>query len=89
MPGVCGFDVPGLPPPADGAVLGPLSALVEPQISARPAGTPSQKLHQLREQVDGAAKVTAPFDAKTAGGTDDSAGRFVSAVYREIKAGKY
>jgi glyoxylase-like metal-dependent hydrolase (beta-lactamase superfamily II) len=36
-----------------------------------------------------AAKVTAPYDAKTAGGTDDSTQRFITAVYQEIKAGKY
>ena len=36
-----------------------------------------------------AAKVTAPYDAKVAGGTNSSADRFVSAVYRELKgAGK-
>ena len=35
-----------------------------------------------------AAKVTAPFDAKVAGGTDSSADRFVSAVYQELKGGK-
>jgi len=36
-----------------------------------------------------AAKVTAPYDAKVAGGTDASAERFVSAVYQELKrAGK-
>jgi hypothetical protein len=34
-----------------------------------------------------AAKVTAPYDAKVAGGTESSAGRFVSAVYQELKAG--
>jgi glyoxylase-like metal-dependent hydrolase (beta-lactamase superfamily II) len=34
-----------------------------------------------------AAKVTAPFDAKTAGGTDASADRFVTAVYRQLKGG--
>ena len=33
-----------------------------------------------------AAKVTAPY-AKTAGGTDTSAVRFVTAVYRELKSG--
>jgi glyoxylase-like metal-dependent hydrolase (beta-lactamase superfamily II) len=32
-----------------------------------------------------AAKVTAPYDAKVAGGTDSSAERFVSAVYQELK----
>ncbi|MEA2988737.1 MAG: cyclase [Alphaproteobacteria bacterium] len=36
-----------------------------------------------------AAKVTAPYDAKVAGGTDDSATRFVTAVYQEIKGGKF
>src|SRR5438477_3384949 len=35
-----------------------------------------------------AAKVTASYDAKTAGGTDDSAVRFVTAVYQELKDGK-
>jgi glyoxylase-like metal-dependent hydrolase (beta-lactamase superfamily II) len=35
-----------------------------------------------------AAKVTAPFDAKVAGGTDTSADRFVGAVYQELKGGK-
>jgi cyclase len=33
-----------------------------------------------------AAKVTAPYDAKVAGGTKASADRFVAAVYRELKA---
>jgi cyclase len=33
-----------------------------------------------------AAKVTAPYDAKTAGGTDTSTTRFVTAVYRELKS---
>jgi glyoxylase-like metal-dependent hydrolase (beta-lactamase superfamily II) len=32
-----------------------------------------------------AAKVTAPYDAKVAGGTDDSTERFVRALYQEIK----
>ena len=32
-----------------------------------------------------AAKVTAPYDAKVAGGTDSSADRFISAVYQELK----
>jgi cyclase len=36
-----------------------------------------------------AAKLTAPYDAKTAGGTDASAERFIAAVYAELKAGKY
>ena len=35
-----------------------------------------------------AAKVTAPYDAKTAGGTDESAVRFVTELYQEIKGGK-
>ena len=35
-----------------------------------------------------AAKVTAPYDAKVAGGTDSSADRFVSAVYQELKGAK-
>jgi len=34
-----------------------------------------------------AAKVTAPYDAKIAGGTDTSAVRFVTAVYQELKSG--
>jgi glyoxylase-like metal-dependent hydrolase (beta-lactamase superfamily II) len=34
-----------------------------------------------------AAKVTASYDAKVAGGTESSADRFVSAVYQELKAG--
>jgi cyclase len=33
------------------------------------------------------AKVTAPYDAKVAGGTDASAERFVRAVYQELKGG--
>src|SRR5262249_27543985 len=33
-----------------------------------------------------AAKVTAPYDAKTAGGTGSSADRFVTAVYQELKS---
>jgi cyclase len=32
-----------------------------------------------------AAKVTAPYDAKTAGGTGSSTERFVTAVYQELK----
>jgi len=32
-----------------------------------------------------AAKVTAPYDAKVAGGTGSSAERFVTAVYQELK----
>jgi glyoxylase-like metal-dependent hydrolase (beta-lactamase superfamily II) len=35
-----------------------------------------------------AAKVTAPYDAKVAGGTGSSAERFVTAVYQELKGGK-
>jgi len=35
-----------------------------------------------------AAKVTATYDAKTAGGTDTSAVRFVTAVYQELKSGR-
>ena len=34
-----------------------------------------------------AAKVTAPYDGKVAGGTESSAERFVSAVYQELKGG--
>jgi glyoxylase-like metal-dependent hydrolase (beta-lactamase superfamily II) len=41
------------------------------------------------EQEVLAAKLTAPYDAKTAGGTDDSTTRFITAVYQEIKNGKY
>ena len=40
------------------------------------------------EQEVLAAKVTAAYDAKTAGGTDESSDRFVTAVYRELKGGK-
>jgi hypothetical protein len=32
--------------------------------------------------------VTAPYDAKTAGGTDESAVRFVTELYQELKSGK-
>jgi glyoxylase-like metal-dependent hydrolase (beta-lactamase superfamily II) len=35
-----------------------------------------------------AAKLTAPYDTKVAGGTDSSAERFVSAVYQELKVGR-
>jgi cyclase len=35
-----------------------------------------------------AAKVTAPYDGKVAGGTESSAERFVSAVYQELKGGR-
>jgi glyoxylase-like metal-dependent hydrolase (beta-lactamase superfamily II) len=35
-----------------------------------------------------AAKVTAPYDAKVAGGTNTSSDRFVTAVYQELKSGK-
>jgi hypothetical protein len=35
-----------------------------------------------------AAKLTARYDAKTAGGTDASADRFVNAVYQELKGSK-
>ena len=35
-----------------------------------------------------AARVTAPYDAKTAGGTDESAVRFVTELYQELKSGK-
>ena len=35
-----------------------------------------------------AAKVTAPYDAKVAGGTESSADRFVTEMYQELKAGK-
>jgi len=40
----------------------------------------------LREVL--AEKVTAPYDAKVAGGTGTSAERFVSALYQELKSGK-
>jgi glyoxylase-like metal-dependent hydrolase (beta-lactamase superfamily II) len=50
----------------------------------------SDKVRQLIAQGKSvqevlAAKVTAPYDAKVAGGTDSSADRFVSAVYQELK----
>ena len=35
-----------------------------------------------------AAKVTAPYDGKVAGGTESSAKRFVSAVYQELKGSR-
>jgi cyclase len=35
-----------------------------------------------------AAKVTAPYDAKVAGGTESSADRFITAVYQELKGRK-
>jgi hypothetical protein len=35
-----------------------------------------------------AAKVTAPHDGKTAGGTEASAGRFITEMYEELKSGK-
>jgi cyclase len=35
-----------------------------------------------------AAKVTAAYDAKVAGGTGESADRFISAMYQELKGGK-
>jgi cyclase len=34
-----------------------------------------------------AAKLTAPYDSKVAGGTESSAERFVTAVYHELKEG--
>ena len=34
-----------------------------------------------------AAKLTAPYDAKVAGGTDSSATRFITEVYQELKGG--
>jgi cyclase len=34
-----------------------------------------------------AAKLTAPYDAKVAGGTDSSAERFINAVYQQLKGG--
>jgi len=53
----------------------------------------SDKVQQLinqgkTEKEVVAAKLTAPYDAKTAGGTDSSADRFVSAVYQQLKGGK-
>src|SRR5882672_3613706 len=53
----------------------------------------TDKVHEMivqgktREEVL-AAKVTAPFDGKVAGGTGSSADRFVTAVYQELKGGK-
>jgi len=53
----------------------------------------TDKVHEMiqqgksREEVL-AAKVTAPYDGKVAGGTGSSADRFVSAVYQELKSGK-
>src|SRR4051794_11382440 len=49
----------------------------------------SDKVQQLinqgkTEKEVVAAKLTAPYDAKTAGGTDSSADRFVSAVYQQL-----
>jgi cyclase len=35
-----------------------------------------------------AAKLTAPYDAKVAGGTDSSADRFITAMYQELKGTK-
>ena len=35
-----------------------------------------------------AAKVTAAYDAKVAGGTGSSSDRFVTAVYQELKSGR-
>jgi cyclase len=35
-----------------------------------------------------AAKLTALYDAKVAGGTESSAERFVSAAYQELKGGR-
>ena len=46
----------------------------------------SRKARAVQEVL--AAKLTAPYDAKTAGGTDTSADRFITAVYQEVKAGK-
>src|SRR5437667_10802431 len=52
----------------------------------------SDKVRQLIAQGKSlpdvlAAKVTGPYDPKTAGGTGASAERFVSAVYQELKGG--
>jgi cyclase len=52
------------------------------------AGKVAQMVAQgksLQEVV--AAKPTAPYDAKVAGGTDSSAERFISEVYQELKGG--
>jgi len=35
-----------------------------------------------------AAKLTAPYDAKVAGGVDSSADRFITAMYQELKGGR-
>src|SRR5436309_5363357 len=35
-----------------------------------------------------AAKLTAPYDAKVAGGVDSSADRFINAMYQELKGGR-
>jgi glyoxylase-like metal-dependent hydrolase (beta-lactamase superfamily II) len=53
----------------------------------------SDKVRQMMAQGKSvqevlAAKLTAPYDAKTAGGTDSSAERFIRAVYSELKGGK-
>jgi glyoxylase-like metal-dependent hydrolase (beta-lactamase superfamily II) len=53
----------------------------------------TDKVHEMIRQGKNlqevlAAKVTAPYDGKVAGGTGSSAERFVSAVYQELKAGK-
>ena len=53
------------------------------------AGKVGQMIAQNKSQQEVlAAKLTAPYDAKTAGGTDSSADRFISAVYQQLKAGK-
>jgi cyclase len=53
----------------------------------------TDKVHEMIRQGKSlqevlAAKVTAPYDAKVAGGTGSSAERFVSEVYEELKSGK-
>jgi cyclase len=53
----------------------------------------TDKVHEMIQQGKTlqevlAAKVTAPYDGKVAGGTGSSAERFVSAVYQELKSGK-
>jgi glyoxylase-like metal-dependent hydrolase (beta-lactamase superfamily II) len=53
----------------------------------------TDKVHEMIRQGKSlqevlAAKVTAPYDGKVAGGTGSSAERFVSAVYQELKSAK-
>jgi glyoxylase-like metal-dependent hydrolase (beta-lactamase superfamily II) len=74
-----------------GSLRGMLEGLIVPYREMILAVT--DKVHELigegkslREVL--AEKVTAPYDAKVAGGTGSSAERFVSAVYQELKSGK-